>query len=69
VEDGVTGIKAIPGSEQSIADNIIKVLSNDELKTNLSTNARKLIEEEYSWEKVAGLTSLAYEACKAYMIK
>jgi glycogen synthase len=64
VEDGITGIKAIPGSDQSIADNIIKVLSNDELKTNLSRNARKLIEEEYSWEKVARLTSLAYEECK-----
>ena len=53
VEHGKTGFLVPPGDSEAIADAILKVLDDYELTYNMGIKARKKIEEEYDWHKVA----------------
>jgi glycosyltransferase involved in cell wall biosynthesis len=55
---GLQGIEAKPEQEllvadepHQFADNVVRLIKDRELSAKLSKNARKLIEEQYTWEK------------------
>lgn len=57
--EGIHGIDVTPEENIIIADDprdfaerVIKLLNNEELRNRIGANARKLMEEEYSWEKM-----------------
>jgi len=52
VENGWTGILVRRGNEKDLADAIIKILTDHSLAETLASNARKLVEERYSWSIV-----------------
>jgi glycosyltransferase involved in cell wall biosynthesis len=52
VENGWTGILVRRGNEKDLADAIIKILTDHSLAETLASNARKLVEEKYSWSIV-----------------
>ena len=65
---GACGIRAIHGREILIADNprefakcVIDLLMNDELYKKIAAAARKLAEEEYDWNKIAGQLDSFYQ--------
>lgn len=49
-----TGLFCQPEDPEDLAQQIAKLLQNEELRIKLGRNGRKLIEEKYSWENVAG---------------
>ncbi len=53
LKDGETGLFCKPGDADDIADKMIKLLKNDELRNRLADNGRRLIQEKHSWNKVA----------------
>ena len=59
---GIHGINVTPGENIIIADNpeefarrVIELLNNEELRNRIGANARKLMEEEYSWERMTDM--------------
>ena len=52
VKDGVTGFLVSPRDPQSIAEKTATILGDQNLRARLGNNARQMIEEEFSWEKV-----------------
>ncbi|ODS40487.1 hypothetical protein BEH94_06685 [Candidatus Altiarchaeales archaeon WOR_SM1_SCG] len=55
VIDGETGILVLPEDPAAMADGVIKLLENDELRTELGINARKFVEKHFNWEKNIGI--------------
>ena len=53
LKDGETGLFCKPGDSDDIADKIIKLLKNDELRNRLADNSRRLVQEKYTWNKIA----------------
>ena len=53
IKDHETGLIAKQKDSDSLAEKIIKLLSNDRLREKLIKNGQKLIEEKYSWEIIA----------------
>lgn len=54
VRDGVTGLLAPHGDPGALADRLVAVLTDDDLATRLSTNARELVVTRMTWPVVAG---------------
>ncbi|MBI4744263.1 MAG: glycosyltransferase family 4 protein [Actinobacteria bacterium] len=52
IEDGVNGILVEPENVNQLAESIINLLKNGDLRNRLSVNGRKIVEEKYSWEVV-----------------
>ena len=59
---GIHGIDVTPEKDIIVADDprefaerVIELLNNEELRKKIGANARKLMEEEYSWEKMADM--------------
>jgi glycosyltransferase involved in cell wall biosynthesis len=50
--DGETGYSMEPGNAEELADRILRLLKNDELRSSMGTKARQLI-ERYSIERLA----------------
>ncbi|MBN2109658.1 MAG: glycosyltransferase family 4 protein [Methanosarcinaceae archaeon] len=55
-----TGILVGPADETALADAIVKLLHNRQLRLRLGLSARNLMEEEYSWRAVAARTVQEY---------
>ena len=60
--EGIHGIDVTPEENILIADEpeefarrVIELLNNEELRNRIGANARKLMEEEYSWEKMTDM--------------
>ncbi|MEM2915561.1 MAG: glycosyltransferase family 4 protein, partial [Candidatus Bathyarchaeia archaeon] len=53
VENGKTGILVEPGDADALAEAIIRLLSNEDLRKSMGKAARKRVVELYSWERVA----------------
>lgn len=51
--DEETGIFCRPHDPQSIAESVLKILSKQDLKEKLRTNAQKMVEEKYDWKIIA----------------
>lgn len=60
VTHGVNGLKAYPGNAESLAYNILHALQNEVLRQELKKNGKRLIEEVYSWDKIAERTIQVY---------
>jgi glycosyltransferase involved in cell wall biosynthesis len=59
-EDGKTGYVIVPEDPNAIAEAVAKCFANDNY-TKMSRNARKVVAEQYSWEKIARQTVSAYQ--------
>jgi len=64
VQHEKNGLKTINGSSNSIVDNIIKLLFDEELVTNIKNNALKTVYENYTWSRVAEITMSMYNWVK-----
>lgn len=53
VKHGHNGLFVKPRNSQKIAEACNKLLENDELRKKLGENARKTIEEQFNWKKIA----------------
>jgi len=53
VIDGVTGILTSSYDEAQLAENIIILLENESMRTELGVNAKKYVLEQYTWPVVA----------------
>lgn len=53
IEDGKNGLLVPIKNSKSLADAIIKILENPKLAKQMGENGRKLVEQKYTWEKVA----------------
>ena len=53
LQDGATGLFCTH-DPKDIAEKILNVLNDPALAEKISVNARKMIEEKYSWDTVAG---------------
>ena len=66
IGDGMTGYLANPYSIVDLAEKIEKIISNNDLREKLGTEARKICEEKYSWEKtVESLLTLSQKILKS----
>lgn len=54
-----------PGDEEQIANSVITLFSDASLRKKLGANARKLVEETYTWDSVAKKTLQIYEKALA----
>jgi len=61
IENNVTGILVESGSKESLADAILKILSDQNLAEVLANNARKIAEVKYSWSVIAEKIEGVYE--------
>jgi glycosyltransferase involved in cell wall biosynthesis len=52
VKNGVTGLLVESGNMRALADNLIRVLEDDNLRNKLSENALKYA-KEFSWDRTA----------------
>ena len=53
VEDGVTGILVDPGNAQQLADAMLLLLGNKELRNKMGQAGKQRVEDEFNWIKVA----------------
>jgi glycosyltransferase involved in cell wall biosynthesis len=53
VKDGVNGFLVPPGSEDLIYERICRILSDEKLRDRMGEAGRKIVEEKFTWEKVA----------------
>ena len=52
IEDGVDGMLVDPGDSKGLAKALLEVLSDENLRIKLGSNARRKIESKYSWDVV-----------------
>jgi glycosyltransferase involved in cell wall biosynthesis len=60
VEDGVTGFLCPPGQADILADRVITILQDDELRAAMGKRARALVRSRHSWEHIGGQTASVY---------
>jgi len=65
IEDGYNGLFTKRGDEKSLADAIIYLLENEEVRKEMGRNAREKV-ENYSWERIAEMTEKVYEQVISY---
>ncbi len=53
--DEVTGLAVEPGNPDQFAHAVIRVLQDSELRRRLAANARKHVEENFGWKRIAAL--------------
>ncbi|QIB92899.1 glycosyltransferase family 4 protein [Methanosarcina mazei] len=63
VIDGVTGLIIPPNNHELLADAIVKILTDDELKNNMGKAGYTFMESNMSWENVAHKTLVEYNKC------
>ncbi len=61
VDEGITGYVVPPKDPKALADAIIKILSNDHLRTQMGENAYNKMRNELSWDSIAQKTQKIYE--------
>ena len=54
LKDDETGLFCKVGNPNDIAEKIIKLLENGELRNKLAENGRRLVEEKYDWDIIVG---------------
>lgn len=62
IDDGLTGLVVPPRDTCALADAIIKVLKDDDLRKQMGENAYTKMKEELSWDKIAEKTIEVYKA-------
>ena len=59
IEDGYNGLFTKRGDEKSLADAIVYLLENEDIREKMGKNARKKV-ENYSWDRIAKETEKVY---------
>lgn len=62
VSDGVNGFLVPPHSPDKIIEALSRLLEDEKLRINLGTNARKTIENNYTWDLIAAKIEACYNA-------
>jgi len=62
VEHDSTGVKVYPNNTESLAWGIIRVLSDDKFRNQISHNGYEKIKQKYDWGKIALETRGIYES-------
>lgn len=66
VTHDLTGTTVFPDNPESIAWGVVRTLTNHELTARLVANARKWVDETFTWQRIAGLTAEVYrQTCRA----
>jgi len=60
IEDGITGIIVPPKNPNALANAIIHLLIDDNIRIKMGINARKRVEKEFSWNIIAQKTMKVY---------
>ncbi|MBT9140000.1 MAG: Spore coat protein SA [Dehalococcoidia bacterium] len=63
VTENNAGLAVNPENPEALAEAIIKLLEDRELRESMGRNGRRLIVEEYSWEKIAMKVEEVYRSC------
>jgi glycosyltransferase involved in cell wall biosynthesis len=61
IKDGYNGILIKPGNINELANAILRLYEDDELRKKLATNARRFAEQFLDWDKIAKQTVEIYE--------
>jgi glycosyltransferase involved in cell wall biosynthesis len=61
IKDGVNGILVSPNNAKQLAKALNELLENEELREKYGSEGRKMIEERFSWEKIAKNLAKVYE--------
>jgi glycogen(starch) synthase len=61
VEHGINGLKCYTGNANSLADNVIEVLKNEDLAQKLATNGWNTVKTKYSWDSITDQIIETYE--------
>jgi glycosyltransferase involved in cell wall biosynthesis len=61
VDHGQTGYLVPPNDPDALADRIVEILSDDQLQARMSTATRNKANTDLSWDRMASLTTNAYE--------
>jgi glycosyltransferase involved in cell wall biosynthesis len=56
-----SGVIISPKDVNQLAESIIELLSDEMLQNKMGNNARKLIEDKYTWARVAKMTERIYK--------
>jgi len=64
VKHGETGILVPPRAPKSLGRAIIHLLEHPDLRQELAKSARRLVEERFTWDKVAERALAAYDAAR-----
>lgn len=64
VEHRINGMKMINGLTESLKDNVLALLNDNELCEHIKENAKESVKEKYTWEEVAKLTTKMYNLVK-----
>jgi len=54
IQDGETGLLVEPDNSEALADALIRLLQDDELRETMAEAARTRAVGRYSWDRVAG---------------
>ena len=60
VKDGETGLLVLPRDSKALADAVIYLFENEDIREQMGKNGRKKV-EDYSWETIAEETEKVYE--------
>ena len=61
VDDGVTGFIVPPRNTEALADAIVKLLEDEDLRKQMGESAYKKLKTDLSWDKIAGKTIEVYK--------
>ncbi|MCX5715472.1 MAG: lipopolysaccharide heptosyltransferase II, partial [Candidatus Omnitrophica bacterium] len=61
IEDGINGVLATPRDPASLAEAMIRVLKDRDLASRLAKEAKRIVDEKFSLEKMCRDTLLVYE--------
>ncbi|MBI2857786.1 MAG: glycosyltransferase family 4 protein [Chloroflexi bacterium] len=61
VEHGKTGLVVPPRDEGAMAEAIIALLTNEDVRTEMKGHVKRKVEEELSWQVIAGKTFAVYK--------
>ena len=61
VKNGENGLLAEPGNVQNLADSLLYLLKNEELRNKMGITGNKFV-KEYSWQKIARKTEILYKS-------
>jgi glycosyltransferase involved in cell wall biosynthesis len=61
VEDGKTGFVIPPRDEKSLAEAVVKLLVNKNLRESMKMNIKRVVEDKLSWERIADKMVCIYE--------